>query len=314
MKPIWIVGGGAVGSLLVANLRLSREDRPPIRFVVRNPDYRQRLTQGIEVRSLAGEALGTLRLSPEELVAQLPDPPFLTELVVVAVRAYQVAEVRSRLGGMARDALFVFNGMVEPPPRLVGVLSAGASLRDDHLAISTSGELEVCFEGGAGDSPSLSPLLSGPYLTVYEVGSRAPQYLKLALNATVNPLAALVGQPNRLVLEEPLVGVARKVMEEVAGLYQKLVPQYAFTFEELWEELSDLVERTAENFCSTLMDLRLGRRTEIEFISGWLVEQGARLGVDLPLNRRLTALVLSFPARGGRFFTPEELTRELGLR
>jgi 2-dehydropantoate 2-reductase len=38
-------------------------------------------------------------------------------------------------------------------------------------------------------------------------------------------------------------------------------------------------------------DVLKGRRTEIEFINGHIVEKGAQIGIDAPCNAKITALV-----------------------
>src|SRR5262249_52781056 len=50
---------------------------------------------------------------------------------------------------------------------------------------------------------------------------------------------------------------------------------------------------------SMLEDIRSGRRTEVDFITGSLVREAARAGVDVPLHRAMYRLVSARGAAGG---------------
>ena len=60
---------------------------------------------------------------------------------------------------------------------------------------------------------------------------------------------------------------------------------------ELERIVFDVIRSTAANRSSMLQDVAAGRPTEIEYITGWLVEQASNLGVDVPNNARLLEAV-----------------------
>ena len=61
---------------------------------------------------------------------------------------------------------------------------------------------------------------------------------------------------------------------------------------------------------STLQSIRRGRPTEIDHLSGAVVEAGARTGVPTPVNRRIVELVREVAATGG-FLSPADAARRL---
>lgn len=142
-------------------------------------------------------------------------------------------------------------------------------------------------------APEIEPLLWG----------------KLLYNALLNPLGALLGVPyGRLVESEG----ARAVMEAVAGeLFAVLEargtrlawPDAAAYLEHFGQRL---LPPTARHESSMLQDLRSGRPTEIDFLSGAVARLGGALGVPTPVNRALATLVraaeqargVERPARG----------------
>ena len=52
---------------------------------------------------------------------------------------------------------------------------------------------------------------------------------------------------------------------------------------------------------SMLQDVMRGRRTEIDYLNGFVVDEGRRLGVKTPFNERVVEV---YRARGARF-TPD---------
>jgi 2-dehydropantoate 2-reductase len=59
-----------------------------------------------------------------------------------------------------------------------------------------------------------------------------------------------------------------------------------------------LLPATAAHESSMLQDLRAGRRSEIDAITGAVVDLASRHGVDVPASRSVLALVRFLEARG----------------
>jgi 2-dehydropantoate 2-reductase len=105
---------------------------------------------------------------------------------------------------------------------------------------------------------------------------------KLAVNAAINPLSALLGVPNGRLLEAldlrgTLVAAAREVGAVAAARGIDLGADPA-------ELALDVARRTADNRSSMLQDVLRGAETEIDAISGAVVREGRRLGVPTPVN------------------------------
>jgi 2-dehydropantoate 2-reductase len=52
--------------------------------------------------------------------------------------------------------------------------------------------------------------------------------------------------------------------------------------------LAEVMPRTTS---STAQDIARGRRTEIEYLNGYVAREGERLGIATPVNRTLNALI-----------------------
>ncbi|MBV9439484.1 MAG: 2-dehydropantoate 2-reductase, partial [Candidatus Eremiobacteraeota bacterium] len=106
---------------------------------------------------------------------------------------------------------------------------------------------------------------------------------KLIANAAINPVAALLDRPNRVVLDDAYAGeVARSLAQEAATVANAMRIPLPFT--DPWTYVRTIVEQTAELDNSMLYDLRAGTPTEIDFINGAVVAAGRRAAVPTPYN------------------------------
>ncbi len=114
-------------------------------------------------------------------------------------------------------------------------------------------------------------------------------WTKLAVNAGINPVTALVRAENAAITDGPAASVARRAARETARVARTegidLAPDRAV------EQLTAVAEATAANRSSMASDVAAGRPTEIEAINGTVVERGEQAGVSVPTNRTLVELV-----------------------
>lgn len=118
----------------------------------------------------------------------------------------------------------------------------------------------------------------------------AAVWMKVLLNIAINPIAALCGVENGILLEPNLFASSLETMLEGA----RIARQERVTLPddlELEHHLESVLKATAENQCSMLQDVRAGRRTEIEFLNQAVVERGERIGLKAPMNQMLSAMV-----------------------
>ena len=113
---------------------------------------------------------------------------------------------------------------------------------------------------------------------------------KTIVNAGINPLGALLQIPNGMIinneytlkLQQTLVREAVKVAN-AAGI--------RFDVDEMVELTKNVCERTFQNLCSMLQDIKAGRRTEIDNINGIFIEYGKRYCVDTAFNEAVYRLI-----------------------
>ncbi len=126
-----------------------------------------------------------------------------------------------------------------------------------------------------------------------DIGDRL--WLKLAVNAGINPFTAILGCPNGALPGDPFFEKHLPALcDEVAAVARAHGRQFAPML--LATEIRDVAHRTAANRSSMLQDVNAGRETEIAHINGFIVTEADRFGIDAPVNRMLTERVISLSA------------------
>lgn len=113
---------------------------------------------------------------------------------------------------------------------------------------------------------------------------------KLVVNASINPLTAILRIPNGALLESEW---ARQIMRESANEVAAIAHAKGIVLphEDAAARAEEVAQRTATNYSSMLQDVLRGTPTEIEAISGAVMHEGAKLGLATPVNQWLYRLV-----------------------
>ena len=105
------------------------------------------------------------------------------------------------------------------------------------------------------------------------------RWLKLAVNAGINPVASILDAPNGVILEDPdaraLAEAAAREAGDAARAVGVVLPRDPV------EAMLDVARATASNVNSMLQDLRACRRTEVDFINGVVARMGGRVNEAL---------------------------------
>ena len=115
---------------------------------------------------------------------------------------------------------------------------------------------------------------------------------KLLLNVAINPLAAICGVKNGELRKEPLLSQAESTMMEAANV-ARILGVVIDEDHELISRLHSVLDSTADNICSMLVDVKAGRETEIDMLCGQIVSRGEKIGIPTPLNSMLLSQIKS---------------------
>lgn len=113
---------------------------------------------------------------------------------------------------------------------------------------------------------------------------------KLAVNAAINPLTALLRVPNGFLIEhDSLVSIMKQAAREVQRVAD--AQGIALSFPDAAERALEVARATANNRSSMLQDIDRGAPTEVEAICGAVARIAHDLGILTPVNLRLCRLV-----------------------
>lgn len=143
-----------------------------------------------------------------------------------------------------------------------------------------------------------SPVLCAVGFTPTELLQQ--QLEKLAVNSVINPLTALLDNRNGCLLYNfALTRTMRLLIAETSHVIRSLpelrgIPSVNVRFspERLEALVVSLADKTKDNISSMLADVRAGRKTEIEYINGYIVRRGEELGVKCVVNYSIMQTVI----------------------
>ena len=151
---------------------------------------------------------------------------------------------------------------------------------------------------GRADGEPVSPAQGEPLAAMDAAGAsieivediRPARWMKLLINAAINPVAAMLDVPNGRLAELP---AACELMGELAaeaaavaaalGIVLPVADPSAF--------VAGVCRETAGNINSMLADIRAGRATEVDYINGAVCRAAEAAGLSTPFNRTAWQLV-----------------------
>jgi len=107
---------------------------------------------------------------------------------------------------------------------------------------------------------------------------------KLAINAIINPLTAKFRCLNGALLTHEYRQAFDDLAQEVSDLFAAMHWSVGF---DIYQRAVEVAERTAANRSSTLQDVLQQRPTELPYITGYLLNEARRCGLDAPVNQAL---------------------------
>ncbi|AGB17658.1 2-dehydropantoate 2-reductase [Halovivax ruber XH-70] len=287
---IVVFGAGSLGSL-VGGLLAREHD---VTLVGRNPHVDRIERNGLRIDGeLDAHVFPTATTDGTGLDA---------DLAVVTVKAFDTdAAARTLATGSLDAALSLQNGMGNEAtlathldcPVFAGTITYGAMFVEPGRVECTGiGELALGPRDG-GSSPLADRIGTAFGAAAIEttVAMDMPRRLwrKLAVNTAINPVTALARVENGAILDPPTADLAAAAARETAQVAR--ADGVELTDTEATGAVESVATATAANRSSMLQDVESDARTEVDAISGYVVDRGEELGVDTPTNRTLATTI-----------------------
>lgn len=292
MAKIAVIGPGAMGCLFA--VRLARSGAR-VYLVDHSPERVKRLDQsGITVETGEGEIRGKV-----QVCAQVPGG---LDLILVLTKSYSTASLRFP---PAAPVLTLQNGLgnAEILASIAGGGRILAGTTTEAATLVAEGRVRHTAHGttlvGAWTTCPANPVVellghAGFQTRITESPGQAI-WEKVAINAGINPLTAILNIPNGRILE---ITEVRQLMRDLVVEAAKTAGTEGYRFDHsVVEEAERVCLATASNISSMLQDIRAGRPTEIEAISGEILRRATEAALPVPRTRAIYQLIRGLEQR-----------------
>ncbi len=289
---IAIIGPGAMGCLFAAKLARAGIQTTLVDY---RPDRAARLqSSGI-----------TLETSVETLtvpVRVITGPPAGQDIIIVLVKSYSLQDLELPSG---IPVLSLQNGLnnietlcskVGSARVLAGTTTEAATLMEEgHVKHVATGLTMIGSWTSCSYERAIESLQKAGFRTEATEAPGQMIWEKTAINSGINPLTALLNVPNGKLLE---IREARQLMRDLVVEAAKVAATEGYRFDHsLIEYTEDICHQTRDNISSMLQDVRAGKRTEIEAISGEILRRGQMASLPTPRTRVIWQLVRGLEQR-----------------
>ncbi|HET7342471.1 MAG TPA: 2-dehydropantoate 2-reductase [Methylomirabilota bacterium] len=317
---IGIVGAGAIGSVVGGMLTKAGRD---VTLIDQWPEHVETMKRdGLRLSGTCGDHVVRVKAIHVHELQQVTVP---FDAAFIAVKSYDTEWATAlALAYLARpDGVVVDfqNGLndervaaVAGRERTLGcVITIGAGLYEAGHAMRTDTQT-VGFKIGELDgrpterAARLAGVVSDVAKAVVTTNLFGERWSKLTVNCMANPLCGLSGLGSAEIRTEPgpariavqvaaeVIAVGRKCGFEVEPIFgieaHRFVDAAAGRdVERLLADMAAGARKLAGGRPSMLQDVMRGRRTEIDYLNGFVVGEGWRVGVKTPFNEAVVRLV-----------------------
>lgn len=286
MSRVAIIGPGALGCLFAGRFFLSGVDTWLL-------DYNANRASLLETQGIIIEEGGVSTTAHPHVVALQPPNP---DLILVLTKSYSTAHLRLP---PEVPVLTLQNGLgnAEILAKHCGSRRILAGSTSEAATLMAPGQVRYAARGkttfGAWDGcatlKALDLLSKAGFKATITENVAETLWWKAVISAAINPLTAVLNVPNGTLLEIP---ESRAILR---GLAEEAVTVARIEGHPFGRNMAETVEHicatTRENISSMLQDIRNGKQTEIEAISGEILRRAATGGLSLPRTQVIYRLV-----------------------
>jgi 2-dehydropantoate 2-reductase len=246
---------------------------------------------------------------------------FYCENAFLTVKAYDVESIARKIKDKVRTLFFLQNGLgvYESLSSILGedrvlamLLTFGAKPCGESCTMVTDeGEFIIAYprENLREKAEEILGLLASKMVKAVAT-DKMMEYIwqKALVNIGINPVTALTRKPNKFIVlnKETRETASAAVLEawELASRKGIFLPRDPVSM------MLSVARKTGDNLSSMLQDVLEGRRTEIDFLNGYVVREGQSIGLDMKVNKTLYNLVKALESKGSVSTIRKKLVEE----
>jgi 2-dehydropantoate 2-reductase len=296
MKQILMIGAGSVGGYFGGRLAKNNAD---VSFLLRPNTLAAVKRNGLTIRSVDGTF--TVRPQAASEVRELPRP----DLIILGVKAYNLDEVLDQIEPILTDKTVILtlqNG-IDTEDRLRARLQRDSVVGGVAYIYSKIAEPGVIdhYKKGAVAIGELMGHESTRLLAIRDLFAsagipchlskdiRRAKWEKMCWNCVFNPITVLIDDRVAKALDHPeMMSVIRQIVGEVAAVSAAVKVPLPL---DMPERVVKATQEIRDIHTSMYDDWKAGRRTEIDYLNGFIVRKGRELGIPTPVNEALTAMI-----------------------
>lgn len=296
MKHILFVGAGSVGGFFGAHLA---KNNPDVSFLLRPKTCEAVRQNGLTIRSAGGSF--TVRPPVASEAHGLPKP----DLIVLAVKAYDLDEVMNQIEPILtkKTVILTLQNGIDTEDRLIARLSRDCVVGGVAYIYSKIAEPGVIdhYKKGAVAIGELMGHESERLLAIRDLFAtadipchlskdlRRSKWEKMCWNCVFNPITVLIDDRVAKALDHPeMTGVIRQIVGECAAISAAMKVPLPL---DMPERVVKATQEIRDIHTSMYDDWKAGRRTEIDYLNGFIVRKGREFGIPTPVNEALTAMI-----------------------
>lgn len=281
-----VLGAGAMGCLFACTLRHGGH---PVTLLRRRGAPAATITVSVE---------GNGATSSQQLAASRAEDSDYISHLLVTTKAYDVhsavSSVAHRLDRHSQ-VLLLANGLgfaeairaeLPEPYFYYGTTTEGAyRIADCHICHAGHGLTRIGQLGAERAPPWFRQWSGAVRPSVWDPEIDRSLWLKLAINCAINPLTALHGCLNGDLAKPEHAARVALLCDEIIEI--SAAAGYTEVTAGLHHQVAQVISDTAANRSSMLQDVQAGRRTEIDYITGYLLRAAQQHRVAAPHNEAL---------------------------
>jgi len=292
-QKIFVLGAGAIGSFYGA--LLSRKN--DVTLIGRKNHIEAINTNGLEV---LGDIQERFFVKAETKIKKIPSD----SLILLTTKAYDSAKALTEIKNLLKNNTIILilqnglgnkelvKGIVGDKIKVLrGLVTMGAEFSEPGKITLWNGETIL---EQTEPSKKIAELFNESGLKT-KVSNEFQRELwsKLVVNCVVNPLTAILGVRDNEIVTDALKEVRHVIVDECV----KVGRAEGIVFETGLKESIDEKILQYTNFSSMCQDLMKGKKTEIDFLNGKIVELGRKHHIPTPINETLVSLIKSLEAK-----------------